>query len=132
MLFSINCNILLSSIPVFREQVSFQNGYIRKWDIQKIGYKKKNERKKVFLRMWSSAKWHHLKQNENKIRWSKDAITCAQSTQYIFWKPIFIAPHFYNAFSLTHFIRILYSTWIFRFYFLSTFDIMKNLIKILC
>ena len=69
-LFSIKSNILLSSIPVVQERVSFQNGYIRKWDIQKIGYNKKNERKNV-LRMWSSAKWHHLKQNENEIRWSK-------------------------------------------------------------
>ena len=60
---SIKSNILLSSILVFLvNNVSLRNGYIRKWETQKIRYKKKMKEKK-FFKEWD------LPQND--IIWSK-------------------------------------------------------------
>ena len=124
MLFSIKSNILLSSILgfVLVSNASLQNGYIRKWDTQKIGNKKRNEREKGFLRMWSSAKWHHLKRNENEIRWSKkDAITIPRNKsiiQYIFWKPI--SPHT-ESYKIVFYTVLLFNTFYKQFCILHEF-----------
>ena len=115
MLFSIKSNILLSSILGFSWWASFPFKMdTLENEIHKKLYLKKNEIK-FFKKMWSSAKWHHLKQNENEIRWSKkDAITIPRNKKntlhilkanFVSQRHIHTKYHLYDSCSLTHFYK---------------------------
>ena len=131
MLFSIKSNILLSSILGFSWWVSFPFKMdTLENEIHKKLYLKKNERK-FFKKMWSSAKWHHLKQNENEIRWSKkDAITIPRNKKntlhilkanFVSQRHIHTKYHFIRLLLFNTFLQaILYSTWIFCTVFTSS------------
>ena len=120
MLFSIKSNILLSSILVFLVSiVSLQNGYIRKWDTQKIA-SKKNERK--FFKecdlpqndiIWSKMRtrldevkkmllrFHATRKEHNTIHILKANFVSHSHTKYHFIRVCSLT-HFYKQFCILH------------------------------
>ena len=114
MLFSIKSNILLSSILVFLVSiVSLQNGYIRKWDTQKI-VSKKNERKffKECDLPQNDIIWSKMRTRLDEVKKMLLRFHATRRIHYIFWKPIssrrdtFIQNTIlYDSCSLTHFYK---------------------------
>lgn len=80
-LFGIQCNILSLSILVFQEQVFFQNGYVRKWDIKKMSIEKKMKEKVLVFKECD------LPQNDiiwNKMRMRLDEVKMLLHVQWVY------------------------------------------------